>query len=59
MKINYNRFYYNPLPNQVYIQKSSIDGHGIFAKQNIKKDTLLKISLTPITSERLPTWVIL
>ena len=39
MKINYNRFYYNPLPNEVYIQKSSIDGHGIFAKQNIKKDT--------------------
>ena len=32
-----NRFYYNPLPENLKIDKSSIDGHGIFAKTNITK----------------------
>ena len=32
-----NRFYYNPLPENLKIDKSKIDGHGIFARTNIKK----------------------
>ena len=32
-----NRFYYKPLPNNLKIKKSKIDGHGIFAKNNLKK----------------------
>ena len=32
-----NRFYYKPLPYNLEIQKSDIDGHGIFAKYNLKK----------------------
>ena len=32
-----NRFYYNPLPDNLEIKKSDIDGHGIFAKHNLKK----------------------
>ena len=39
MKINYNRFYYNPLPDEVCIQVSPIHGHGIYATQDIKKGT--------------------
>ena len=39
MKIKYNRFYYNPLPDEVYIKESPVHGHGIFASQNIKKNT--------------------
>ena len=39
MKIKYNRFYYNPLPNEVCIKESPVHGHGIFASQNIKKNT--------------------
>ena len=35
MRIKYNKFYYNPLPKEVYLQKSNIDGHGIFASQNL------------------------
>ena len=37
MKVKYNRFYYNPLPDEVCIKESPIDGHGIFAAQDIKK----------------------
>ena len=39
MKIKYNRFYYNPLPDEVCIKESSVHGHGIFAAQDIKKGT--------------------
>ena len=39
MKIKYNRFYYNPLPNEVCIKESPVHGHGIFASHNIKKNT--------------------
>ena len=38
MKIHYNRFYYNPLPNEVCIKESPIDGHGIFAAQDIEEN---------------------
>ena len=38
MKIKYNRFYYNPLPEEVEIKKSDIHGHGIFAKEDIDKE---------------------
>ena len=38
MKIKYNRFYYNPLPEEVEIKKSDIHGHGIFSKENIDKE---------------------
>ena len=37
MKIHYDRFYYNPLPDEVCIKESPIDGHGIFAAQDIKE----------------------
>ena len=39
MKINYNRFYYNPLPDEVCIKESPVHGHGIFASQDIKRNT--------------------
>lgn len=32
-----NRFYYKPLPDNLEIKKSDIDGYGIFAKNNLKK----------------------
>ncbi len=32
-----NRFYYNPLPNNLKIAESKIDGHGIFAMDNLKE----------------------
>ena len=38
MKIHYNRFYYNPLPDEVCIRESPIDGHGIFAAQDIEEN---------------------
>ena len=38
MKIQYNKFYYNPLPDDLSIRKSDIHGHGIFANKEIKKD---------------------
>ena len=38
MKIKYNRFYYNPLPDEVCIKESPIDGHGIFAAQDIEEN---------------------
>tara|TARA_Y100001937_G_scaffold109062_1_gene153338 strand:- start:59 stop:379 length:321 start_codon:yes stop_codon:yes gene_type:complete len=37
--LRYNRFYYDPLPNNVKIAESNIHGHGIFAKENIKSKT--------------------
>ena len=39
MKIKYNRFYYNPLPDEVCIKESPVHGHGIFPLKNIKKNT--------------------
>ena len=38
MKIHYDRFYYNPLPDEVCIKESPIDGHGIFAAQDIEEN---------------------
>jgi len=38
MKVKYNRFYYNPLPDEVCIKESPIDGHGIFATQDIEEN---------------------
>ena len=38
MKIHYNRFYYNPFPDEVCIKESPIDGHGIFAAQDIEEN---------------------
>ena len=38
MKIHYNRFYYNPLPDEVCIKESPVDGHGIFAAQDIEEN---------------------
>ena len=38
MKIQYNRFYYKPLPDEVCIKESPIDGHGIFAVQDIEEN---------------------
>jgi len=38
MKIHYDRFYYKPLPDEVCIKESPIDGHGIFAAQNIEEN---------------------
>ena len=38
MKIQYNRFYYKPLPDEVCIKESPIDGHGIFAAQDIEEN---------------------
>jgi len=37
MKIKYDRFYYNPLPEELMIGVSSTHGHGIFAAQDISK----------------------
>ena len=38
MKVKFNRFYYKPLPENLYINKSKIEGYGIFANDNLKKD---------------------
>jgi len=35
---------YRPLPKQVTIKKSSIDGLGLFATQNIQANTILGIT---------------
>ena len=35
MKVRYNRFYYKPLPEEVYIDESDIEGYGIFASQDL------------------------
>tara|TARA_S200002703_G_scaffold102583_1_gene88838 strand:- start:52 stop:369 length:318 start_codon:yes stop_codon:yes gene_type:complete len=39
MRVRYNRFYYKPLPEEVYINKSKIEGHGIFASQDLNAET--------------------
>ena len=36
-KLSINRFYYDPLPSNLKIEKSLIHGHGIFAKFEINK----------------------
>ena len=36
--------HYRPLPKEVIIKQSEIDGYGIFAKENISKDTELGIT---------------
>ena len=38
MKIKYDRFYYNPLPDYLSIRKSDIHGHGIFATEALQKN---------------------
>jgi SET domain-containing protein len=38
-KPKYNKFYYKPLPDYLDIQKSDIEGLGLFAKDNIPEDT--------------------
>ena len=35
--LNMNRFYYKPLPDNLKIGSSKIDGHGIFATINLDK----------------------
>jgi|TARA_R100000081_G_scaffold20222_1_gene8634 hypothetical protein len=42
MKVN--KFYYNPLPDYLEIKKSKIDGMGIFAKEDIERDTNIGIT---------------
>ncbi len=32
------KFYYNPLPEQLELKKSDIDGHGIFATMDLDKE---------------------
>ncbi len=41
MQLIYNKYYYNPLPKEVYIDVSKVEGHGIFAKEVIDADTEL------------------
>jgi hypothetical protein len=36
-KLKINRFYYRPLPDNLTIGQSEIDGYGIFAKETIGK----------------------
>ena len=36
-KLKMNRFYYRPLPDNLTIGQSEIDGYGIFAKEAIGK----------------------
>ena len=38
MNIKYNKFYYNPLPKEVYIKESKIHGHGIYALENLTEN---------------------
>ena len=38
MNIKYNKFYYNPLPKEVYIKESKIHGHGIYASENLTEN---------------------
>ena len=40
----YNKFYYKPLPDCVEVQKSPIEGHGLFAIETINADFDLGIS---------------
>ena len=36
-KLRYDRFYYNPLPDEVTLDNSDINGIGVFALQNIEE----------------------
>ena len=40
----FSETHYRPLPKEVIIKQSEIDGYGIFAKQDIPKDTELGIT---------------
>ena len=40
----YNKFYYKPLPDCVEVQKSPIEGHGLFAIETINADFDLGMS---------------
>ena len=37
MKIKYDRFYYNPLPEELILGVSRTHGHGVFAKYELPK----------------------
>ena len=39
MQLIYNKYYYNPLPKEVYIDVSDVDGHGIFAREMLDAET--------------------
>lgn len=36
-RLRYDRFYYNPLPDEVTLDNSDIDGIGVFATQDIEE----------------------
>jgi len=36
-RLRYDRFYYNPLPEEVTLDNSDIDGIGVFALQGIEE----------------------
>ena len=36
-RLRYDRFYYKPLPDEVTVGESEIDGLGVFATQNIEE----------------------
>ncbi len=40
----YNPFYYKPLPDEITVRESEIEGLGIFAVKNIPADTDLGIT---------------
>ena len=40
----YNKFYYKPLPDCIEVKKSDIEGSGLFAIKDIKKDFDLGMS---------------
>ena len=40
----YKKFYYKPLPKFIEIKKSSIEGSGLFAAENIDKDVEIGMS---------------
>ena len=44
MKPVYTKFYYKPLPDFIEVKKSSIEGAGLFAVENIDKDTEIGMS---------------
>ena len=37
MKIKYDRFYYNPLPDELMLGLSRTHGHGVFAKCDLPR----------------------
>ena len=41
MKYKFNKFYYKPLPDNLTIKNSVIEGLGLFATENIAADTAL------------------